>query len=582
MEIPTDFDIDRDSANLKDLVAQYDSETFIADIAVLLTLIDFPRIPYYPFQGLDSPLRQLTYLASLNLSSHSDKVSEQEVSSNNQWREIVKQTITVRAGYYEQLLPGENDDEAEFYKFYKVAMPVFNNYFDTGDLNFEEQEVERVSKLFTPFDSVIITELGLSTAQLLDIYHLIDNVLEVKLNTPLAILRKDEEASRFWNAMFEKKVHPQEWEYSGDNQNIFELVNFMKNRGEKFTISKDDLYDGSNNGVVDLFLDLFSIERVADDSYVYYTQPNKVLLNPIFRKQDGRYLIIYVKQIVHAIYKRLHEVLSSSTKRESFFTFRGKALQEKTVELLEQYFGSKAHIYNEYKVDGKAQDVLLLYQGLALIIENKAKREFQFSGVPDTMNIYKQFAGSFKKSIRDGYQQCWRIKDKFYYEDEFTISDLKNNPVFTVKTSKYHSVFSIIITQDKFREPQINLPDLLELHEDDDTYPLSISIDDFEVLILTLIKLKIGPGRLIRFLKIREQLQGRLKSNDELEIWGGFLVNKKFEVPDDPQMHYQTFPEMADIYDQLYKKGLGFKNEKNLDKKKSGRYLFFEPTRTKQ
>jgi hypothetical protein len=36
---------------------------------------------------------------------------------------------------------------------------------------------------------------------------------------------------------------------------------------------------------------------------------------------------------------------------------------------------------------------------------------------------------------------------------------------------------------------------------------------------------------------------------------------------------------MAEFYDELYKTGLGFKNEKNLDKKKSDNWIFVEPGR---
>jgi len=50
--------------------------------------------------------------------------------------------------------------------------------------------------------------------------------------------------------------------------------------------------------------------------------------------------------------------------------------------VLRTYFGKEAFIYNEFKVEGKAHDILLLYkQSLALIIENKAHKEVQFSGV---------------------------------------------------------------------------------------------------------------------------------------------------------------------------------------------------------
>lgn len=171
------FNIEAESRKLKSIVGQYESDLFIADIASLLTLIDTPRMPVHPFQGLDSPLRQLTYLASLNLSCDPVDAKLKQVSSNEEWEEIVKQTIRAKAGYFDLLLPKEEDDKYEYYNYYKIVLPVFLDYFDTGSLNFEEQEIERIEKLFAPFNKEIEEEFGLTVRDFLNIYELIDKQL---------------------------------------------------------------------------------------------------------------------------------------------------------------------------------------------------------------------------------------------------------------------------------------------------------------------------------------------------------------------------------------------------------------------
>jgi hypothetical protein len=568
------FDIDKESRKLKELVSKYDSNSFVGDISQLLTLIEPPRMPIYPFQGLDSPFRQLTYLISLNISSNNNLVTKQSVESDEEWKEIVEQIIRVRAGYYDELLPAENEDDEQFAKVYQVSMPVFNNYFDTGNLNFEEQEIEKIESIFKPFNDIVLNESGLNIDDFVKIYNLIDNELETTLNIPLTITRKSKEADVFWEKQKLNKINPLDWEYNGDNEEIKILVKYFSDRSFKFTIKKSELIKKFDNDKIEKFLRLFASSRTEDESYLYYTQPNKILLKPIYQKSDDEYIVIDTKQIIHSVYRKLHDILVNSNKRESYFTFRGNWLQNKTESILRGYFGDSANIYNEFKVNGNAQDILLLNKGLALIIENKAHKEVQFSGVPDTINIYKQYFSRFKKSIRDGYLQSWRIKDLFYYEDDFIITDLKNKPLQEIKTNKFHSVFSIIVTLDKFREPQINTSQLLELNEDDDYYPLSMSIDDFEVLFLTLKKHKISIGKLIRFLKIRQELQGRLVSNDELELWGALIGGQNIKIPKDEKMHFKTNPLMNDVFDQAYENGLGFENEKNLKKKKSKHYNF--------
>ncbi|SNR30823.1 hypothetical protein [Hymenobacter mucosus] len=568
------FNITQDSTRLKELVSRFNSKTFIAEIIELITHIQAPRIPFHPFQGLDSPFRQLSFLAALNLSSDPSLEEAPRKISDDEWKEIVVQSIKVRAGYYDELLPKEDDDNEQFYSFYKTSMPVFNDYFDTGNLNFEEQEIERIQALFSPFEDTINEALGLTPKEFIEIYHEIDLQLFNNANLSLQLLKESETAKAFWDDMLVSKTSPRNWKYTGNDQSIIKLMNYFQDNSIKYTIHKSKLLDSFPKNKINSFLSILTIDRTLDEKYLYYTQPNKVLLKPIYNINNEDYLIIGKKQILHAIFRILHNTVDMSNKRESYFSFRGNWLQDKTEELLRRYFGKEARIYNEYKVDGKAHDILLLHKSLALIIENKAHQEVQFSGVPNTLNIYKQYFSRFKKSIQDGYDQCWRIKENFFFDDNFTINDLKNNPIASVKTKSYRDVFSVIITLDKFRGPQINTANLLKLNEDDDAYPLSISIDDFEVLLLTFKKLKItAVGRFIHFLRLREQLQGRLDSNDELEVWGSFIQTKRFKIPEDPKMHFQTNPFMTEIFDREYETGLGFKNEKHYKEKRQRKYL---------
>lgn len=108
------FDIDANSKHLKEYVAKYHSERFVADIATLLTYIDMPRISLYPFQGLDSPLRQLTDLASLNLSSDPGLATQNEEIGNDEWLEMVTTLIKIKSGYFDMLLPGQEKEDKEY------------------------------------------------------------------------------------------------------------------------------------------------------------------------------------------------------------------------------------------------------------------------------------------------------------------------------------------------------------------------------------------------------------------------------------------------------------------------------------
>lgn len=578
-----EFNIEEESKKLKSIVGQYETDLFLCDIAVLLSLIDTPRIAYYPFQGLDSPLRQLTYLASLNVNSDPNEVTKKEVATDDEWREIVVQTIKSKAGYYDLLLPKDGEDEYEFFKYYQVAMPVFMNYFDTGALNFEEQEIERIQRLFTPFDKEIELAFGLTTSDFLAIYELIDNALFVNLNVPFQLVRNDKECREFSDLQKANKAHPAEWKYEGSNENVKKFVKHFQDRGERFKVSKESFYNSYPESKVNSFFNLLSVIK-AKTNYLFYTQANSILKQPLYQLKDGRHLVIEIKQILHSVYSLLHSFATNEKNgiTERYYRLRGQYLQEKTCEIFDRFFKGEAHIHNEYTTapNGDGQDILILNKGLCLIIESKSGREAEPHKVPnDTLKVFEGIYRYFKRNIQEGYDQTFRIKKLFDQQVDFDIYDKNNVVKHHVRTHKYHDVFSIVVTMDKFRKPQIDLSLLLQLDKDDDRYPFSVSIDDLEIILLTMRKLKLGKADFIKFLKYREQLQGRLDCTDELELWGAFINTKKFSIPTEPKMHFRTYPEMAEFYDELYKTGLGFKNEKNLDKKKSNNWIFVEPGR---
>lgn len=574
------FDIEKDSDKLKELVSIYDSEVFIKYIADIITLIQPPRIPYKPFAALDSPLMQLLYIGSLNITSSPDKVKKKTVNYD-EWEEIIRYAVRVKAGYFDALLPEESDDEETYYEQYKIVMPVFVDFFNSGMLNYEEQEINKVYSIFSAFDRKIEDNYGLKVKDFVDIYNLLDNQIIRNANKPYELINADEETKQFWNELKENKKHPDEWVYNGKNKNIQQIVDFFKNPKQRFVIKKSELSKEFDSKKIDKFLDIFSVKRGERDNYRFYTSPILLAEKPIFNIDTEKYIITEVKQIIHAIYKELTSFLKSSEFEDRFYKRRGKFLQEKIVESLGSYFGNKANIFNEYKTskNNKGQDVILLYKGLCLIIEAKAGREPEPRRNANVKESFKTIAQYFKKNLQKGYLQTDRVKELFDYGEDFDIISDKDKFLYHVRTEKYHSVFTFIITLDKFREPQINLNHLLELNEDDEDYPISMCLDDFEVLMLALKKKKISIQKLITFLNNRKNLQGRIDSNDELQIWADFILNDKFKIINDPNYKYSPSVFGADLFDDLYEKGLGFKNEKFKKQKENNQIISYRELR---
>ena len=121
---------------------------------------------------------------------------------------------------------------------------------------------------------------------------------------------------------------------------------------------------------------------------------------------------------------------------------------------------------------------------------------------------------------------------------------------------------------------QNDLSYLLNIKEED-LYPWAVKYYDLEIFILTMIAQGKKPHFFIDFLLFRENLHGKISCSDELEICGGYLSKKINPKGVKYVDTFKTEPEYGDIFDDQYRKTMGFKNEKNLYIKQSGKYMFW-------
>jgi hypothetical protein len=56
---------------------------------------------------------------------------------------------------------------------------------------------------------------------------------------------------------------------------------------------------------------------------------------------------------------------------------------------------------------------------------------------------------------------------------------------------------------------------------------------------------------------------------------GGFLSKKIKQKKVERMGIFATTPDLGDIFDEQYRKSMGFKNEKNLYEKQSGKFMFW-------
>jgi len=569
------IDLAKKSQELKEFVSKYETTKFLGDIASLMKFIRFEN-PIQSLKGLSSPQRQLLYLAALNVTSAIDNTKQKDQYSDEEFEQMKTLLNEIENGYEQFFYPKPDDviDE-EWKKRRLIAMPTFLSYFNQGLLNYEEQIIERVEEYFKPFESEIIEHFNLSIFDFIEIYNFIDqvqnNFLDVNFN------RKEGQQTweEFCDEMQSKNIMPWEWQAHLPQhfQNLFES---MYDTGKMHRYSKQSLIDKFGEPKALAFLNTFTCKR-QETNFLYYTEPNILHSQPIFNINDEEFQLVDNHQVIQAVYNTLFGFCISQPKlKEKFYALRGKKLEEKIENVFQRFFKNKAFVYKGFFTQDKhEQDLLFLHEGLALIVEAKASKRDEPRREPD--KAYPLIVSNFEETIQKGYDQAYRVKSKFINKKTLKIYKDQNlqQHIIDIRTKNYHKAVSIVVTLERFGQIQTDLSYMLEIYDDDD-FPWSICIDDLEVFLLQMEKMGKKKSDLTEFLTIREKLHERIITGDELEVCGAYLskkINKK-QVADNNITFLMT-PDLADIFDDSYHKGLGFYNEKNIEKKKSGKYITF-------
>ena len=566
------------SLKLKEVVAQFDPQLFLGDMMGMMR-----TIPSYDFTdkssdlyGLSSPMRQLFYLAGLNMTSSPGQVTKSNFA-DEEWADIKRMLGEIEREYFDLFASAAEGKEAseDLTKIGLVASAFFN-YFNQGHLNYEEQVLERIESCFKPFANEIEAQFGVTPDDFILFYNELGEIFHAKLNGFMAPGKQGKETwEEFGSRMTKEGIHPSLWQ-AHMPEHIAQFFSFLHDHTEVYTFKKEDI-KSLPVAKTQKFLSAFAFERTESD-FLYYSQSNPLYERTIAVFGDD-YVMFEHKQLGHAFYSTVSNFLAKDKKLgEQFLKRRGDALEIKIEKVFADFFGESIKIYHSYYNElGNEQDTLVLVNDTAFIIEAKSSKRKEPLRNPD--KAFPMLKNNFDEVIQKGYDQAYRIKKYFSNKIPLPIHNKKGALIETIDTTLYKNIFSVVVTLEKFGQLQTDLVDMLTMFDDDPTYPWSVSIDDLEVLFLSLKKLKVSDKKFINYLHLRERMQGYLLCGDELQVFGWLLTQKKvenmvtrLEKTDKPLL---TTPEMADLYDKLYDKGLGFENERQVARKQSGQFISF-------
>src|SRR5690606_6453832 len=147
----------------------------------------------------------------------------------------------IENGYQQFFYPKSEDEVNETWlDKRRIAMPSFLAYFNQGQLNYEEQTIERVVEYFTPLDVAIKAKFGLSVSDFLSFYEFIDKIPQQFLDEKINHKEGQESWYEFATRMAQQGIMPDKWmEQMPEHFNNF--FSFMMDNGKMYRIKHEDL-----------------------------------------------------------------------------------------------------------------------------------------------------------------------------------------------------------------------------------------------------------------------------------------------------------------------------------------------------
>jgi hypothetical protein len=567
--------LENKSQELKEIVATYDTQWLLGDLSFLIrTGKDRANDQ---LGTLSSPLRQLYYIAGLNISSDATNGIDIRYTPEK-WNQIVVLLNEIENEYQKLFFPNNPEEVTEEWKrVWQVVMPSFFSYFNQGPLNYEEQVLNWTRDLFTTLDTIIESATGVKTEDFIQCYENIDKLNQTNFQahgTRKDLLRPNwkkytkiqmgvvDEAPDFIKEIGEQNAH---------------LYSFMADHGMIDRFYPEEIVS-ANLPIekVKVILNLLASNR-TQTNFIYYTETkpgNALYEKPIVDIGEGMFQVFGVKQVIHAIENLLEQICTATTENTTkYVDKKGKLLEKRIVELFSDFFKTEIKIHQGYYVDGCEQDILILWKNYAFIIEAKGYSLNEPFRNPE--KAFVRIKNDFNACIGYGYEQTRRVEKKFIDGVPLRITDKNGNLIEEIDTTNYEKDFSIIVNLKTFGQIQCDLATLIKLENEDDVYPWAVKLDDLEIFLLTLIAQKKKPLDFVNYLLMRETLHGKLICADELEVCGGFLIGKLKQKQIDNTDVITLTPDLGNIFDKQYYKTMGFKNEKYLYEKQSGKYIFW-------
>lgn len=235
------------------------------------------------------------------------------------------------------------------------------------------------------------------------------------------------------------------------------IFEYQDNPSKVNTFTIDDL-QGVSDELIEVLITSLTSDRRLDDKFLFFSQSNQIIRKPIYKLDNGDFLVIEQRLLLSAMFSFLQSKCLEISKNKNRVTVaKDKFLERKVEDIFREFYKKEeqAKVFPSYFIDGVERDLLVLSKDTALIIEAKAGnvREPMFD--PD--KAYSKIWSDFKETIDYGYEQAFSVKEKFLKKQTFEITDNKGNTIHSINPKIYKNIFCIIVTYNKFGHAQSDL-----------------------------------------------------------------------------------------------------------------------------
>lgn len=499
--------------------------------------------------NLMSPQKQYLYLAGLLMST--DDLSE-GVKHNNEsdFKSLENDVQNITSKYITEFMNFDEETREKFTEKVKknfVSAEAFTSYFDTGILRYEEQTINLLKELYTPFDAELKSLTSLCIDDYINFFHFIQEAFKESLEAPQKI---HEEIQAFMNTLnpYAKDSQKKFLEFSsGDIREKYqEAVNSIN------MVSKTDIISHFGEAKGTALLNIFSLKRQKRE-FIYYNQTNPFACRPMCWIDDVHLFVVHPNFLLSAIYNYVTDIIENP---QNSFADKYKKVKADIVETLflnqlKDIFGEKAIYHTQICEERgtKEHDILVEFEGYIIIAEVKASkvREPFFNPEKAYTRIYDHFHSD--SGIGGAYEQAIILKKVLENDNTITLYENKTQP-FVINNTENKRIIPLVLTLNQFGSLAINTSQLLE-KDNKQPYPWVCNLHDLENIIEINKYLNKTTLDFINYLNWRIENHIHIYSSDELDILEYFYLDNKTIAKND-NGDLIVMPNGSNIMDKIY------------------------------